>query len=72
MLRSSMKLGNVFKIKDKIGEDTFSSVYLATTQLHIEPEEKIAFKHLISTNHPLEIAADKTMSSELNIALGKM
>ncbi|XP_076976410.1 cell division cycle 7-related protein kinase [Tamandua tetradactyla] len=52
------QLGNVFKIKDKIGEGTFSSVYLATAQLHTGPEEKIALKHLIPTSHPIRIAAE--------------
>ncbi|XP_058913180.1 cell division cycle 7-related protein kinase isoform X2 [Kogia breviceps] len=52
------QLGNVFKIKDKIGEGTFSSVYLATTQLQVGPEEKIALKHLIPTSHPVRIAAE--------------
>ncbi|KAF6344188.1 cell division cycle 7 [Rhinolophus ferrumequinum] len=52
------QLGNVFKIKDKIGEGTFSSVYLATAQLQVGPEEKIALKHLIPTSHPIRIAAE--------------
>uniref|UniRef100_M3XZG7 Cell division cycle 7-related protein kinase n=1 Tax=Mustela putorius furo TaxID=9669 RepID=M3XZG7_MUSPF len=52
------QLGNLFKIKDKIGEGTFSSVYLATAQLQIGPEEKIALKHLIPTSHPIRIAAE--------------
>ncbi|XP_059946091.1 cell division cycle 7-related protein kinase isoform X2 [Mesoplodon densirostris] len=52
------QLGNVFKIKDKIGEGTFSSVYLATTQLKVGPEETIALKHLIPTSHPVRIAAE--------------
>uniref|UniRef100_A0A6I8NFK1 non-specific serine/threonine protein kinase n=1 Tax=Ornithorhynchus anatinus TaxID=9258 RepID=A0A6I8NFK1_ORNAN len=52
------QLGNVFKIEDKIGEGTFSSVYLATAQLQIGPEEKIALKHLIPTSHPVRIAAE--------------
>ncbi|XP_004473092.1 cell division cycle 7-related protein kinase isoform X2 [Dasypus novemcinctus] len=52
------QLGNVFKIKDKIGEGTFSSVYLATAQLEVGPEEKIALKHLIPTSHPIRIAAE--------------
>ncbi|KAM6167846.1 cell division cycle 7-related protein kinase isoform 3-T3 [Erethizon dorsatum] len=52
------QLGNVFKIKDKIGEGTFSSVYLATAQLQVGPEEKIALKHLIPTSHPARIAAE--------------
>lgn len=52
------QLRNVFKIKDKIGEGTFSSVYLATAQLQVGPEEKIALKHLIPTSHPIRIAAE--------------
>uniref|UniRef100_A0A8C7BF48 Cell division cycle 7-related protein kinase n=1 Tax=Neovison vison TaxID=452646 RepID=A0A8C7BF48_NEOVI len=52
------QLGNLFKIKDKIGEGTFSSVYLATAQLQIGPEEKIALKHLIPTSHTIRIAAE--------------
>nr|BAE37535.1 unnamed protein product [Mus musculus] len=52
------QLVNVFKIKDKIGEGTFSSVYLATAQLQEGHEEKIALKHLIPTSHPMRIAAE--------------
>ncbi|NWS74492.1 CDC7 kinase, partial [Crotophaga sulcirostris] len=52
------QLVNVFKIKEKIGEGTFSSVYLATAQLQIGYEEKLALKHLIPTSHPLRIAAE--------------
>uniref|UniRef100_A0A2K5YN26 non-specific serine/threonine protein kinase n=1 Tax=Mandrillus leucophaeus TaxID=9568 RepID=A0A2K5YN26_MANLE len=52
------QLGNVFKIKDKIGEGTFSSVNLATVQLQVGPEEKIALKHLIPTSHPVRTAAE--------------
>ncbi|KAM7161998.1 cell division cycle 7-related protein kinase isoform 1-T2 [Macrochelys suwanniensis] len=52
------QLVNVFKIKEKIGEGTFSSVYLATAQLQAGCEEKMALKHLIPTSHPLRIAAE--------------
>ncbi|XP_063199788.1 cell division cycle 7-related protein kinase isoform X2 [Chroicocephalus ridibundus] len=52
------QLVNVFKIKEKIGEGTFSSVYLATAQLQTGREEKMALKHLIPTSHPLRIAAE--------------
>ncbi|NWH78672.1 CDC7 kinase, partial [Piaya cayana] len=52
------QLVNVFKIKEKIGEGTFSSVYLATAQLQTGNEEKLALKHLIPTSHPLRIAAE--------------
>uniref|UniRef100_A0A8D0L394 Cell division cycle 7-related protein kinase n=1 Tax=Sphenodon punctatus TaxID=8508 RepID=A0A8D0L394_SPHPU len=49
---------NVLKIKEKIGEGTFSSVYLATARLQAGSEEKMALKHLIPTSHPLRIAAE--------------
>ncbi|XP_012873826.1 PREDICTED: cell division cycle 7-related protein kinase isoform X1 [Dipodomys ordii] len=52
------QLSSVFKIKDKIGEGTFSSVYLATAQSQEGPEEEIALKHLIPTSHPVRIAAE--------------
>nr|XP_013816836.1 PREDICTED: cell division cycle 7-related protein kinase isoform X5 [Apteryx mantelli mantelli] len=52
------QLVNVFKVKEKIGEGTFSSVYLATAQLQTGYEEKMALKHLIPTSHPLRIAAE--------------
>ncbi|XP_009869169.1 PREDICTED: cell division cycle 7-related protein kinase [Apaloderma vittatum] len=52
------QLVNVFKIKEKIGEGTFSSVYLATAQLQTGYEEKMALKHLVPTSHPLRIAAE--------------
>ncbi|XP_053102501.1 cell division cycle 7-related protein kinase [Hemicordylus capensis] len=52
------QLANLFKIKGKIGEGTFSSVYLATAQLRGGQEEKVALKHLIPTSHPLRIAAE--------------
>ncbi|XP_054836655.1 cell division cycle 7-related protein kinase [Eublepharis macularius] len=52
------QLGNVFKIKGKIGEGTFSSVYLAIAQLRGGHEEKVALKHLVPTSHPLRIAAE--------------
>ncbi|KAM5256390.1 cell division cycle 7-related protein kinase [Ctenodactylus gundi] len=52
------QLSSVFKIQEKIGEGTFSSVYLATAQLQVGSEEKIALKHLIPTSHPIRIAAE--------------
>ncbi|OXB54184.1 hypothetical protein ASZ78_013239 [Callipepla squamata] len=52
------QLVNVFRIKEKIGEGTFSSVYLATARLQTGCEEKMALKHLIPTSHPLRIAAE--------------
>nr|XP_060629894.1 cell division cycle 7-related protein kinase [Anolis sagrei ordinatus] len=52
------QLGNLFKIKGKIGEGTFSSVYLAVAQRRGNQEEKVALKHLIPTSHPVRIAAE--------------
>ncbi|XP_033007506.1 cell division cycle 7-related protein kinase isoform X3 [Lacerta agilis] len=52
------QLANVFRIKGKIGEGTFSSVYLAIAQLRGGHEEKVALKHLIPTSHPVRIAAE--------------
>ncbi|XP_063154317.1 cell division cycle 7-related protein kinase isoform X2 [Candoia aspera] len=52
------QLANMFKIKGKIGEGTFSSVYLAIGQLRGGHEEKVALKHLIPTSHPVRIAAE--------------
>ncbi|XP_061489637.1 cell division cycle 7-related protein kinase isoform X2 [Rhineura floridana] len=52
------QLGNVFKVKGKIGEGTFSSVYLAIAQLRGGHEENVALKHLIPTSHPVRIAAE--------------
>ncbi|XP_029474502.1 cell division cycle 7-related protein kinase [Rhinatrema bivittatum] len=52
------QLSKVFQITDKIGEGTFSSVYLATAQLISGNEDKFALKHLIPTSHPLRIAAE--------------
>ncbi|KAG8132632.1 putative Cell division cycle 7-related protein [Naja naja] len=46
------QLANVFRIKGKIGEGTFSSVYLAIGQVRGGREEKVALKHLIPTSHP--------------------
>ncbi|RXM27831.1 Cell division cycle 7-related protein kinase [Acipenser ruthenus] len=52
------QLFKFFQIKDKIGEGTFSSVYLATAQLKSGVQEKFALKHLIPTSHPIRIAAE--------------
>ncbi|XP_048845679.1 LOW QUALITY PROTEIN: cell division cycle 7-related protein kinase [Brienomyrus brachyistius] len=52
------QLTKVFHIIDKIGEGTFSSVYLAEAQMKTGVREKFALKHLIPTSHPLRIAAE--------------
>nr|XP_015831538.2 cell division cycle 7-related protein kinase isoform X1 [Nothobranchius furzeri]XP_015831539.2 cell division cycle 7-related protein kinase isoform X1 [Nothobranchius furzeri] len=52
------QVAKVFRIIDKIGEGTFSSVYLGEAQLRDGRREKFALKHLIPTSHPLRIAAE--------------
>ncbi|XP_030630597.1 cell division cycle 7-related protein kinase [Chanos chanos] len=52
------QLSRVFRITDKIGEGTFSSVYLAEAQMTSGAREKFALKHLIPTSHPVRIAAE--------------
>ncbi|XP_026802120.2 cell division cycle 7-related protein kinase isoform X1 [Pangasianodon hypophthalmus] len=52
------QLSRVFRITDKIGEGTFSSVYLGEAQTSDGTREKFALKHLIPTSHPVRIAAE--------------
>ncbi|KAM9350066.1 cell division cycle 7-related protein kinase [Symphorus nematophorus] len=52
------QLAKVFRIVDKIGEGTFSSVYLGEAQMCDGRREKFALKHLIPTSHPTRIAAE--------------
>ncbi|XP_058228741.1 cell division cycle 7-related protein kinase isoform X1 [Hemibagrus wyckioides] len=52
------QLSRVFRITDKIGEGTFSSVYLGEAQMSDGIREKFALKHLIPTSHPVRIAAE--------------
>ncbi|KAJ8406413.1 hypothetical protein AAFF_G00306440 [Aldrovandia affinis] len=52
------QLSKVFHILDKIGEGTFSTVYLAEAQMRSGAREKFALKHLIPTSHPMRIAAE--------------
>ncbi|XP_030015291.1 cell division cycle 7-related protein kinase [Sphaeramia orbicularis] len=52
------QLAKIFRIIDKIGEGTFSSVYLGEAQMHDGTREKFALKHLIPTSHPTRIAAE--------------
>ncbi|XP_075038496.1 cell division cycle 7-related protein kinase isoform X2 [Mixophyes fleayi] len=52
------QIGNVFYIMGKIGEGTFSSVYLAVARLKSGEDSKFALKHLIPTSHPSRIAAE--------------
>ncbi|CAL1575539.1 unnamed protein product [Knipowitschia caucasica] len=52
------QIGKVFRIIDKIGEGTFSSVFLGEAQMHDGSLQKFALKHLIPTSHPVRIAAE--------------
>ncbi|KAM4727711.1 cell division cycle 7-related protein kinase isoform 2-T2 [Anableps anableps] len=52
------QLAKVFHITDKIGEGTFSSVYLGEAQMRDGRREMFALKHLIPTSHPTRIAAE--------------
>ncbi|KAM8930578.1 cell division cycle 7-related protein kinase [Pelodytes ibericus] len=52
------KLRDIFYIMSKIGEGTFSSVYLAIARLKSGEDMKYALKHLIPTSHPARIAAE--------------
>ncbi|XP_066508157.1 cell division cycle 7-related protein kinase-like isoform X2 [Hoplias malabaricus] len=52
------QLSTVFRITDKIGEGTFSSVYLGEAQMASGKRERFALKHLIPTSHPVRIAAE--------------
>ncbi|XP_041751681.1 cell division cycle 7-related protein kinase isoform X2 [Coregonus clupeaformis] len=52
------QLSTVFHIIDKIGEGTFSSVYLGEALMANGTKEKFALKHLIPTSHPVRIAAE--------------
>uniref|UniRef100_A0A668TKE4 non-specific serine/threonine protein kinase n=1 Tax=Oreochromis aureus TaxID=47969 RepID=A0A668TKE4_OREAU len=52
------QLAKVFRIIDKIGEGTFSSVYLGEVQMRDGRREMFALKHLIPTSHPTRIAAE--------------
>lgn len=52
------QIRNIFYVMGKIGEGTFSSVYLAVARLKSGEDRKFALKHLIPTSHPTRIAAE--------------
>ncbi|XP_077394206.1 cell division cycle 7-related protein kinase isoform X1 [Festucalex cinctus] len=52
------QIAKTFRIIDKIGEGTFSSVYLGEARLRDGSREMFALKHLIPTSHPTRIAAE--------------
>ncbi|XP_063795989.1 cell division cycle 7-related protein kinase isoform X1 [Pseudophryne corroboree] len=49
---------NVFHVIGKIGEGTFSSVYLAVARLKSGEDGKFALKHVVPTSHPNRTAAE--------------
>ncbi|KAM4021621.1 cell division cycle 7-related protein kinase isoform 1-T1 [Anomaloglossus baeobatrachus] len=52
------QIRNIFSVTGKIGEGTFSSVYLAIARLRSGEDCKFALKHLVPTSHPARIAAE--------------
>ncbi|XP_075689348.1 cell division cycle 7-related protein kinase isoform X2 [Rhinoderma darwinii] len=52
------QIRNIFYVMGKIGEGTFSSVYLAVARLKSGEDRKFALKHLIPTSHPTRVAAE--------------
>lgn len=50
------KLGEEYELDRKVGEGTFSSVYLGRSRL--DPKLRVAIKHLIPTCHPARIARE--------------
>uniref|UniRef100_A0A8C5D7E4 non-specific serine/threonine protein kinase n=1 Tax=Gadus morhua TaxID=8049 RepID=A0A8C5D7E4_GADMO len=52
------QLHKVFNVIDKIGEGTFSAVYLGEAKMLDGGRERFALKRLIPTSHPARIAAE--------------
>ncbi|CAL8281198.1 unnamed protein product [Lota lota] len=52
------QLHKVFNVIDKIGEGTFSAVYLGEANMLDGARERFALKRLIPTSHPARIAAE--------------
>ncbi|KAK0137471.1 Cell division cycle 7-related protein kinase [Merluccius polli] len=52
------QLRKVFNVVDKIGEGTFSAVYLGEAKMLDGRTERFALKRLIPTSHPARIAAE--------------
>nr|XP_057922093.1 cell division cycle 7-related protein kinase-like isoform X1 [Doryrhamphus excisus]XP_057922094.1 cell division cycle 7-related protein kinase-like isoform X1 [Doryrhamphus excisus] len=58
LYRAVPQLAKTFRIIDKIGEGTFSSVYLGEARMRDGSRDVFALKHLIPTSHPTRIAAE--------------
>ncbi|ESP04473.1 hypothetical protein LOTGIDRAFT_136165 [Lottia gigantea] len=54
-----------FIVLNKIGEGTFSSVFLARLKLYPDVEEKFALKHIIPTSHPSRIEGELKCLQEI-------
>ncbi|XP_072275998.1 cell division cycle 7-related protein kinase isoform X2 [Pyxicephalus adspersus] len=52
------QIRNIFYVIEKIGEGTFSSVFLAVARLKTGEDMKFALKHIVPTSHPTRIAAE--------------
>ncbi|XP_061775852.1 cell division cycle 7-related protein kinase isoform X3 [Nerophis ophidion] len=52
------QLAKTFRIIEKIGEGTFSSVYLGEARMRDGSRDMFALKHLIPISHPTRIAAE--------------
>ncbi|XP_064649511.1 cell division cycle 7-related protein kinase-like [Lineus longissimus] len=55
MLEYVPKIAEFFRIVEKIGEGTFSSVYLAKLKSQPDVDQMFALKHIIPTSHPSRI-----------------
>ncbi|KAM5148929.1 cell division cycle 7-related protein kinase isoform 1-T1 [Mantella aurantiaca] len=58
LLAAVPQIRNIFFVMGKIGEGTFSSVFLAIARLKSGEDMKFALKHIIPTSHPTRIAAE--------------
>ncbi|XP_073984258.1 cdc7 kinase isoform X1 [Rhodnius prolixus] len=60
-------LGEIFDLHYKIGEGTFSNVYLASSKAHNEKgfKDQFAVKHLIPTCHPTRIVRELKCLQEI-------
>lgn len=52
LLENVPALNNIFEIHGKVGEGTFSSVFLATLKDGGKRSKNFAVKHLVPTCHP--------------------
>ncbi|XP_071488728.1 cell division cycle 7-related protein kinase-like [Diadema antillarum] len=58
LLQSVPQVDELFKVIDKIGEGTFSSVYRAVLKQYPDSSQEFALKHIIPTYHPDRILSE--------------